>query len=180
MEATDGKFQDVKIVVNDLLMNLIPLKSKGLPINKYGRQSTEYARLMNEHYQKGNAIIYFPAGLCSRKIDGEIKDLKWQKNFVQKAIEYKRDIVPVFVEGLNSQLFYNIEVFRKRFNIKLNLGMMLLPRELFRKSKRKESLKMIFGKPITYQELSTTHSVRYWSNEIQQISMSLSKKGNIK
>lgn len=176
VEAIDKKFNGTKVIANDILMNLTPLRDIFLPVNKHGRQTVEYAKLVSQHFEQGHAIIYFPAGLCSRKIDGEIKDLEWKKNFVQKAIEYKRDIIPTFVDELNSPLFYNIEKWRQRLGIKANIGMILLPHELFRRAKRKGCVKIIFGEPVTYKELSTSYSIDYWCDEIRRRSYSLSKK----
>ena len=176
VEGIDRRFKGTKVIVNDLLMNLTPLKGIFIPVNKHGRQTVEYAKLVARHFESGKAIIYFPAGLCSRKINGKVTDLPWKRNFIQKAIEHKRDIVPTFVSGLNSPLFYSIERFRKRVGIKMNIGMLMLPHEMFRKGKRKESIKIFFGNPISYKELSTTHSVEFWSNEIRRRAYSLTNE----
>lgn len=176
VEAIDRKCSGVRIIVNDILMNLDPLKDIFLPINKHGRQTSEYARLLGEYFKSGKAIIYFPAGFCSRKVKGVITDLAWSKNYIQKAIEYKRAIVPVYVCEVNSRFFYNLERFRSKVGIKLNIGMFLLPHELFRRSKRRGGVKMIFGDPISYEELSQTHSVGYWNEEIRKRCYELSKQ----
>ena len=176
VEGIERKFEGTKVIVNDLLMNITPLKMIFLPVNKHGRQSVEYAKLVASHFENNKAIIYFPAGLCSRKIDGKVTDLPWKRNFVQKAVEYKRDIVPIFVDELNSPLFYNIERYRKILGIKMNIGMLMLPHEMFRKGKQKRSIKIFFGEPISYRELSTTHSVQFWCDEIRNRVYSLTKE----
>ncbi|MEG0499513.1 MAG: 1-acyl-sn-glycerol-3-phosphate acyltransferase [Rikenellaceae bacterium] len=168
VEAIDRRYNGTKILANDILMNLTPLKDVFLPVNKHGRQSADYARQVAEHFEQGRSIIYFPAGLCSRKVKGEITDLEWQRNYVQKAIEYKYDIVPVYVSEINSPLFYNLELWRTKLGLKFNIGMILLPHELFRRSKRKGSVRMIFGEPVCYKELSETHNVSYWNKEIRR------------
>ena len=83
---------EIRYFVNDLLLYLRNLQSIFVPINKHGAQGKENARLMDEAYSSDNQIITFPAGLCSRKIKGEIVDLDWKKSFVQKAVQYHRDI----------------------------------------------------------------------------------------
>ena len=50
-------------------------------------------------------IVIFPAGLCSRKGKEGIADLKWQKMFINKAVQYHRDIIPVYFNGKNSAFF---------------------------------------------------------------------------
>lgn len=176
VEVIDNRWKGAAVLANDILMNLSPLRDIFLPINKHGRQTVEYAKLVNSHLESGKPLIYFPAGLCSRKIKGEITDLVWKRNFILKAIEYKRDIVPVYVAERNSQLFYNVGLLRSKLNIKANLEMLLLPRELFRKSKKKGGVKMIFGTPISYKELSTTHSQEYWSEVIRKRCYELKSK----
>lgn len=176
VEAIDRKCRGVKVIANDILMNLTPLKDIFLPINKHGRQTVEYAKIMAEHFDSGKSVIYFPAGLCSRKIKGEITDLKWKKSFVQKAIENRCDVVPTYVCEVNSPLFYRLEVLRSRLGMKTNIGMLLLPHELFRRSKKRGSVKMIFGEPVSHETLATTHSIEYWNKEIRKRSYDLAKK----
>ncbi|MCK7534764.1 MAG: hypothetical protein MZV63_29070 [Marinilabiliales bacterium] len=45
--------------------------------------------------------------------DGNIQDLEWHKSFITKAVQHKRDIVPAFFSGRNSNFFYNLSNFRK-------------------------------------------------------------------
>ncbi len=147
-----GKLFDnkIKFVVNDLLMNIEPLRPIFVPVNKYGRQNAEIANLIHQAYESDNQILNFPAGLCSRKVKGKIVDLVWQKNFVSQAIKYNRDIIPVFFHGKNSSFFYRVANFRKFLGIKFNYELILLPREMFRQKKGK--FKVIIGDPI---EVST-------------------------
>lgn len=168
VEAIDRRYGGVKVIANDILMNLEPLRDLFLPVNKHGRQTVEYAKMMSNHFAQGHAIIYFPAGMCSRKIDGKITDLAWRKNYIQKAIENKFDVVPVYVDEVNSPLFYNLERLRTKLGLKFNIGMILLPHELFRRSKLKGSVRMIFGEPIRYKTLSETQTVDYWNREIRK------------
>lgn len=89
----DGK---IRYLVNDLLLYLSNLRSIFVPINKHGAQGKKNAELIEKAYASDNQIITFPAGLCSRKQNGKIQDTEWKKSFIQKAVEYRRDIVPVF------------------------------------------------------------------------------------
>lgn len=100
----------IRYLVNDLLLYLRNLQSIFVPINKHGAQGKENARLIEEAYSSDNQIVTFPAGLCSRKIKGKIVDLDWKKSFVQKAVQYKRDIVPVYFEGQNSARFIALPI----------------------------------------------------------------------
>ena len=102
--------------------------------------------MLEEAFASDDQIITFPAGLCSRKIGGKIQDLEWKKSFIQKAVQYKRDIVPVYFDGKNSNFFYNLARIRKALGIKMNYEMIYLPDEMFR-SKHK-TFRIYFGKPI--------------------------------
>lgn len=144
---------NIRFLVNDMLMNVTPLQDIFLPINKYGKQGREYARIINEKIESDCQIFQFPAGLCSRLNDkGEVADLEWQKSFVVKALESKRDIVPVLFEGKNSNKFYKIARWRKKLGIKFNIEQILLPSELCKA--RGSSYRIIFGKPISYSTLT--------------------------
>ena len=110
----------IRYLVNDLLLYLQNLQSIFVPINKHGAQGRDNALRIEEAYASDNQIITFPAGLCSRKINGKIVDLDWKKSFIQKAVQYKRDIVPVYFDGQNSARFYRVANIRKRLGIKMN------------------------------------------------------------
>ncbi len=92
----------VKFIVNDLLMAVKPLDNVFLPINKHGKQSRKSSSNIEEVFAGNDPIIIFPAGLVSRKRDEGIRDLKWQKMFINKAVQYHRDIIPVYFDGKNS------------------------------------------------------------------------------
>ena len=91
-------------LVRDELTKIPPLAGLFIPINKFGDQRHS-AGLINDAYHSDSQVLIFPAGLASRKINGKIVDLAWQKHFIQKSIEHQRDVVPVFISGQNSRFF---------------------------------------------------------------------------
>lgn len=144
--------EGIRFLVNDMLMNVEPLRPVFLPINKYGSQGRAAAAAIADAYGSERQIIIFPAGLVSRlQPDGSIRDLKWQKSFVQKAIEHKRDIIPVRFEGHNRMRFYRTAYWRKRLGIKVNLEQAMLPAELC--AARGGNFSVTFGDPISWQTL---------------------------
>jgi len=151
----------IKFPVNDLLTYIENLSGIFLPINKHGNQSREAAKRLEEAYASDSQILYFPAGLCSRKIGGEIKDLQWHKNFILKAIQHKRDIVPAYFSGRNSQFFYNLANWRKMIGIKANIEMLFLPDEMF-KQKGKE-ITLVFGEKIPYSFFDKSKTPSEWA-----------------
>ncbi len=158
---------NIKYFVNDLLLYLDNLKTIFVPINKHGAQGKDAARLIEEAYASDNQVITFPAGLCSRKINGKIVDLEWKKSFVQKAVEYQRDIIPIRFEGKNSSFFYNLSNVRKSLGIKMNYEMIYLPDEMF-KSKHK-TFKIHFGKPIPWQTFDKSKKPAEWAEWVKEV-----------
>ena len=122
------RFGDVRVVVNDLLMHVEPLRPLWIPVNKHGAQNAACARRFDEALFGELPILTFPAGLCSRRIDGRIADPEWKTSFLKKAYASQRQIVPVFVEGRLSDFFYNVDRFRKALGIRFNIEMLWLPR----------------------------------------------------
>ena len=154
-------FKDIKFPVNDILTNIENLNGIFLPVNKHGAQGKEAARLIDESYASDSQILYFPAGLCSRKKRGVIKDLVWHKSFITKAITHKRDIVPAFFSGRNSDFFYNLSNFRKFLGISVNIEMLYLADEMF-KQKDKE-IKLVFGEKIPWETFDRTKAPPDWA-----------------
>jgi putative hemolysin len=159
------KYQDVKFPVNDLLMSIPQLHSVFIPINKHGSQSSQNAKMLEEAYSSNSQILYFPAGLCSRKQKGKIEDLEWKKNFIAKAVKHQRDIVPVYFSGRNSNFFYNLAKLRAILGIKANIEMLYLVDEMFKQ--KGESITVKIGKPIPYSVFDNSCPPQAWSNWVK-------------
>jgi 1-acyl-sn-glycerol-3-phosphate acyltransferase len=164
-------FPDIKFPVNDILTNIENLSGIFLPVNKHGVQGKDAARKIEEAYASGSQILYFPAGLCSRKRRGVIKDLKWHKSFITKAIQHNRDIVPAYFSGRNSNFFYNLSNFRKFIGINVNVEMLYLADEMFRQ-KYKE-IRLVFGKTISWKTFDKTRSALEWAEWVKSKSYEL-------
>ena len=156
----------IKYLVNDILLNIENLESIFVPINKHGRQAKDSVVAINEAYKSDNQIITFPAGLCSRKQKGKIKDLEWAKSFIVKAKEFKRDIVPIHFEGKNSNFFYNLSNLRTRLGIKLNIEMLYLADEMMKQ--KNAEFTITFGKPIPWQSLNNSKRPAEWAKQIKE------------
>ena len=159
----DGK---IKYLMNDLLMNLKGMAPLGIPINKLGGQARNLPRLINDVYASDNQMLVFPAGLCSRKIDGKIQDIEWGKSFIKKSRETGRDIVPIHFEGENSKRFYRIATWQKKLGFKFNFAMMTLPSEMVRSAGK--TYKVTIGKPVPVSSLDRSRSDSEWAQEIRK------------
>jgi 1-acyl-sn-glycerol-3-phosphate acyltransferase len=171
MSAVGRKFKNVRFIVNDLLLNLKNMDGVFVPVNKHGRQTSDYARKIDDTYRSDAQILYFPAGLCSRKIKGKITDLDWQRNFIAKATEYERDIVPFFFIARNTNFFYNLANIRKRLGIKANVEMFYLVDEMFKQ--RSKKIHLIIGKPISYKTFDNSKTKKEWADYVRNIAYKL-------
>ena len=72
------KFGDVRLLVNDFLMFIKPLAPLCVPVNVQGSQSRNLPQMIDGAFGSHKQMIIFPAGLCSRKIDGVIQDRAWR------------------------------------------------------------------------------------------------------
>ncbi len=151
MTEVSKRRSDFLFLANDILLNITPLKDSFLPVNKVGTTDRKSLALISDAYASGKVIIVFPSGMVSRKIDGKVQDLTWQKSVIQKAKQHKLPIIPAFVDGQNSKRFYRIAQLRKFFGIKANFEMFTLPDEMFKQ--KGKTIKLIFGNPISPEQL---------------------------
>jgi 1-acyl-sn-glycerol-3-phosphate acyltransferase len=177
MSIIGEKFGNVRALVNDILMNIENLRPVFLPINKHGGNAKENVKLIDEVFMSDIQMLTFPAGLCSRKIKGEIVDLEWKKNFIVKAVSSKRDIVPVHFTGRNSEFFYNLSNFRKRIGIKVNIEMFYLVNELYKHTNGK--FIVVFGKPIPYSTFDNSKTSSEWADLVKKHVYSLKNDANL-
>ena len=169
-------------MVNDFLMHLGGLAPLCIPVNakirkrgqEIGTQNRDLPRLTNEIFGSDNQVLMFPAGLCSRKIEGRIQDLVWSKVFVAKSVEHHRDIVPVHFIGENSGRFYRVANLSSILRLKFNIAMAFLPDELYRAQGK--TFRIVFGKPIPWQSFDKSRSPKEWAQEVRSAVYSLGKK----
>jgi len=163
-----GKYRsDIKFPVNDLLMAIPPMRDIFIPINKHGNNSMNAAKELHNTFSSNDLILYFPAGLCSRKIKGVVQDLEWKKTIVQKAVTYQRDIIPACFEGKNSERFYRIANWRKRLGIKVNVEMILLPDEMVKQ--KGKTFKVTFGAPISHTTFDASKTPAEWAAWLREV-----------
>lgn len=159
----DGR---IKYLVNDLLMNLPGLAPLCIPINKTGGQSRRFPAMVEAGFSGDDHIIMFPAGLCSRRQKGVIRDLPWNKTFITKSVEHRRDVVPIHFGGRNSDKFYRLANWSKRLGIKFNIAMLYLVDEMFRN--REKTFEVRIGRPIPWQTFDHSRTPLEWAAYVRQ------------
>ena len=158
----DGRF---RYLVNDLLMNLPGLAPVCIPINKTGKQGRDFPAMVEAGFRSNNHMLMFPAGLCSRKINGEIHDIPWKKTFITKSVEFRRDVVPIHFGGQNSDRFYRIANMCKALNLKFNLAMIFLVDEMYRNVHK--TFRVSIGKPIPWQTFDKSKTSMEWAKFVE-------------
>jgi putative hemolysin len=161
-EHYDGRF---RYLVNDLLLNLPGLRPVSIGINKTGRQSRDFPRMVEAGFQSDNHMLMFPAGLNSRKKNGVIHDLPWKKTFISKSVEYHRDVVPIYFSGRNSERFYRIANWQKKLHLKANIAMLFLVDEMYRNVHKTFTIKI--GKPIPWQTFDKSRTPAQWAQWVE-------------
>ncbi|QIR06229.1 GNAT family N-acyltransferase [Salinivibrio costicola] len=122
---------DVKVIANELLMQITPLHSCLLPVNNMGgRTPKENLQNINQWLDNDGALIIFPAGEVSRVAPSGIKDGPWQQGFLRMATKAKAPILPIHVDGRNSATFYGASMVYKP------LSTLLLVEEMFRQENK--------------------------------------------
>ena len=160
----DGR---IKYLVNDLLMFLPGLAPLCIPINKTGKQSRQFPAMVEAGFSGDDHILMFPAGLCSRRRHGVIRDLPWNKTFITKSVQHQRDVVPIYFSGRNSNKFYTIANICKMLGLRFNLAMLYLVDELFKNQHK--PFEVHIGRPILWQTFDRSRTATQWAAYVQDI-----------
>lgn len=166
----DGR---IRYLVNDLLMNLHGLAPLCVPVNVTGKQSRDLPRQIEATFNSHHHVIMFPAKLCSRRQNGIIHDLPWNKTFITKSIETQRDVIPIHFEGRNSDRFYRWANIGKALGLKFNIAMLFLADETFRN--RHKTFKVTIGHPIPWQTFDKSKRPSEWALWVEDKVYSLSQ-----
>ena len=136
--------RDVKVVVNNLLMELDPLRPMLLPVNNMGGNTPkENLRNIQSHLQQEKAIIVFPAGEVSRLQPNGVRDPKWQSGFLRFASHAKAPIIPIYIQAKNSAAFYSVSMMYKPASTLMLVG------EMFKQQQK--DIPMRVGKQIPFE-----------------------------
>ncbi len=121
--------RDVKVVANELLYQIQPLRSLLLPVdNMGGHTARENLRAIRDHLDTEGALIIFPAGEVSRFGPTGIKDGHWHNGFLRFADRADAPVLPIYVDGRNSVFFYSLSLLAKP------ISTLWLIREMFKQA----------------------------------------------
>ena len=176
MSTINKYWNDIIVPGNDILMTIPNLRSLFIPINKHG-SNVENIKIINDMFASDVIILYFPAGLVSRKQKGIIKDLDWKKTFLSKSKYYDRDIIPVHINGRNTNFFYNLANLRSFLRIKSNIEMLFLADEMFKQ--KNQSIIITFGKPVNINFFDKRNTDVKWANLLRDYVYELDKDNEL-
>lgn len=152
---------DVKIVANEILTAIEPLESMLLPVDNMGGQTARrQLAAIHEHLENDGALIIFPAGEVSRLGTTGVKDGPWQTGFLRMARRAHAPIVPVYVDGRNSAVFYWVSAMFKP------LSRLLLIKEMFKQSSR--TLQIRVGEQVDHRDYVQERDLRQLAARFRQ------------
>lgn len=170
------RYPKFKVIVNDMLMYIVGLQPVFLPVNTLGRQKRQDMEAIDQAYNDPEMqLLSFPAGFCSRFIDGKIQDVEWKKSVITQAIESQRDIIPMHFKGRNSTTFYGLEWLRRKLGMKFNIGLILLPWQMMKTAKNK-TFTITIGTPIPWQTFTDkSKTPTEWAQWLREQSYALNQ-----
>jgi putative hemolysin len=167
MDVVGNHRKDIKFFVNDILLELKNFDPIFVPVNKHGKNSADYTKKFEETYSSSECLLIFPAGLVSRREEGHVvKDLVWKKSFITKAVQYQKNVIPVYIGGHNSKFFYNLAYWRKKIGIKANIEMFFLVDEMYKQ--KGKTITFTFGEPISWKTFTSDKTPDYWSGKVKE------------
>jgi putative hemolysin len=174
INALEGHREDLKFIVNDILMNLTNVSDYFVGVNKIGGARGSAGKKIKELFESDSAVCIFPAGLVSRRTKGQVRDLEWKKAFVTNSRQSNRTVIPIYIEGSLSNFFYRLSNFRKFIGIKANIEMLYLVNELYKQ--KNAHIKFIVGDPIEEKVLNSGKNDRIIAQDIREIVYDLHNK----
>lgn len=147
---------DVKVLANDMLMHIEPMRQYLLPVNNMGGR-TGRRNLVNifSSLEQEQAVIVFPSGEVSRLNPAGVRDGKWNTGFLKMATRTQTPILPVHISGHNSPWFYGLSMLCKP------LSTALLVREMFGQQNKKITFRIGGLVPhSSYTSLGIRHKTR--------------------
>lgn len=145
--------RDIRVVANDLLVQLEPLRPLLLPVDNLGLATgRDDIRRIQDALLAEQAVILFPAGEVSRIRPSGVRDGRWSDGFLRFAQRAESPVLPVYIHARNSSLFYGVSMIYKP------LAALLLVREMF--LQRSNTIRFTVGELIPQHSLNLPRLTR--------------------
>jgi putative hemolysin len=165
--------KDLKFVVNDILLNLKNLEGLFVGVNKHGTNSKQSILDLNKVFASENIVFVFPSGLVSRKSKGVVKDLTWKKTVITRSKKFKKNIIPIHIDGELSNFFYRLSNIRTKLGIKANIEMLYLIDETLKQ--KNKTYTITIGEPLLHSTFNKTKTDLEWAKFVKEKVYSLKK-----
>ena len=176
--SISDNYENIKAIANEMLMHVKPLQDIFLPVNVFKHNSKKAKEaIIKAMASEDTQMMTFPAGEVARKYNGILDDGKWHRSFIRNAVEFKRDIIPVFIDAENSKKFYRVANARRTLRLKTDIELFLLPQELIKQ--KNKIINVTFGKPISYKTFDKNKQICEWAQEVKKIVYGLKKNKNL-
>ena len=137
---------DVKVMANDILMQIPQLQSLLIPVdNMSNKAKKEQIKKLYNALENDEAVIIFPSGEVSRARVTGIKDTGWKRGFLKFARNTNSAILPVYIEAKNSSFFYTLSAINKK------ISALFLVREMF--LQRSKGVNFRVGEQIPFKNI---------------------------
>ncbi|MEW8441320.1 MAG: lysophospholipid acyltransferase family protein [Candidatus Thiodiazotropha taylori] len=139
--------RDIRVVANDLLSSIEPLKELLLPVDNLGGGSSRRGvKQIHAALQREELVIIFPAGEVSRLRPNGVRDVRWKSGFMQFARRTGSPLLPIYIDARNSPLFYGVSMLYKP------IAALLLVQEMF--MQRSNTIAFRVGELIPFTHLN--------------------------
>ncbi|WP_237642599.1 lysophospholipid acyltransferase family protein [Stenotrophomonas panacihumi] len=138
LDMVGRRRRDVRIVANDWLNAVEPLRELLLPVRILGGQPSRASlEAVEQALAREQCVIVFPAGEVSRLGWRGVRDSHWRRGFLRFARRSGAPVLPVHVQARNSAFFYGASALYRP------AGTVLLARETL--SRRQQQLQLRVG-----------------------------------
>lgn len=148
---------DIKLLVGKALHIMLGMQDLTIPVDNFsqslGKQSF---KMIREHLDNEGAIILFPTRMYSDLINGETVDHQWKGSFLRFALEKSAPVIPIYIDGKNSRLYYALINLYEKYLLKQKwmreVIQMKMMRELFSQHTN-DRITMLVGDPISIPDI---------------------------
>jgi putative hemolysin len=153
---------DIQVVSNELTQHVSSLAEHLLPFDMFSaRPRKSHVAAMGRVLERDAALLIFPSGEVSRLTAAGVRDRPWFRGAAHLAHKYQAPVLPVFIEGRNSWIFYLLSFFSRTITV------FLLPRQIFRQ--RGKTIRLTIGDPIPAAALPADAGVEMLRTNVYQL-----------
>jgi putative hemolysin len=136
-----GRRSDVRVVANEILMQVDGLAGHFLPFDMFAaRPRKSHVAAFGRALEREEALVMFPSGEVSRLTASGVRDRTWLRGAAHLAHKHHAPLLPVFIGGRNSWVFYVLSFMNR------TVTALLLPRQILHQ--RGRTIRLTIGDPI--------------------------------